>query len=146
FTAFGSGGNENLFMIDGTNFTCPCAGVSRAEPSLDIIQEVQVQSVGVSAEYGNIQGSVFNVITKQGGNRLSYDASTYLQSSRLTSQPIRLPMGGSQTTSGYERLRYRDITTNLGGPVRRDRAWFFGGYQHVRDYDSQPGADTKFPR
>jgi hypothetical protein len=34
-SAFGSGGNENLFLIDGTNFTCPCAGVSRAEPSVD---------------------------------------------------------------------------------------------------------------
>ena len=68
-SAFGSGGNENLFLIDGTNFTCPCAGVSRAEPSVDVIQEVQVQSVGVSAEYGNIQGTVFNVVTKQGGNR-----------------------------------------------------------------------------
>src|SRR6185436_3115569 len=54
-SAFGSGGNENLFLIDGTNFTCPCAGVSRAEPSVDVIQEIQVQSVGVSAEFGNIQ-------------------------------------------------------------------------------------------
>ena len=60
-SAFGSGGNENLFLIDGTNFTCPCAGVSRAEPSVDVIQEIQVQSVGVSAEFGNIQGTVFNV-------------------------------------------------------------------------------------
>jgi outer membrane cobalamin receptor len=67
--AFGSGSNENLFLIDGTNFTCPCSGVARAEPSVDVIQEVQVQSVGVSAEYGNIQGTVFNVVTKQGGNR-----------------------------------------------------------------------------
>ena len=50
------------------------------------------------------------------------------------------------TLSGYERARYRDFTTNLGGPVRRDRLWFFGGYQHLRDYDSQPGADPQFPR
>ena len=70
--AFGSGGNENLFLIDGTNFTCPCSGVARAEPGVDVIQEVQVQSVGVSAEYGNIQGTVFNVVTKQGSNRFQY--------------------------------------------------------------------------
>ena len=75
-SAFGSGGNENLFLIDGTNFTCPCAGVSRAEPSVDVIQEVQVQSIGVSAEYGNIQGTVFNVITKQGGDRFQYTRRT----------------------------------------------------------------------
>ena len=144
--AFGSGGNENLFLIDGTNFTCPCAGVARAEPSVDVIQEVQVQSVGVSAEYGNIQGTVFNVVTKQGGNRFQSDASYYGQASGLTSQPVLLPVPGRQSPSGYERERYRDFATNLGGPVVRDRLWFFGGYQYLRDYDSQPGTEPAFPR
>ena len=145
-SAFGSGGNENLFLIDGTNFTCPCAGVSRAEPSVDVIQEVQVQSVGVSAEYGNIQGSVFNVVTKQGSNLFQYDASYYGQSSSLTSQPILRPVPGHPSPSGYERIRYNDFTTNLGGPIVRERIWFFTGYQYLRDYDSQPGADAALPR
>jgi hypothetical protein len=146
-SAFGSGVNENLFLIDGTNFTCPCQGVSRAEPSVDTIQEVQVQSIGASVEYGNIQGAVFNVLTKQGGDRYQYDASYYSQLSALTSQPVVLPVTrGSVPSSGYERERYRDFTTNLGGPVVRDRLWFFGGYQYLRDYDSQPGTDPQFPR
>jgi hypothetical protein len=146
-SAFGSSGNENLFLIDGTNFTCPCAGVSRAEPSVDVIQEVQIQSVGVSAEYGNIQGSVFNVVTRQGGERYQYDASYYGQWSGLTSQPVLLPISGRPgSTSGYERARYNDFTTNLGGPAVRDRLWFFGGYQHLRDYDSQPGTDPAYQR
>ena len=46
----------------------PCAGVSRAEPSVDVIQEVHVQSIGASVEFGNIQGAVINVVTKQGGS------------------------------------------------------------------------------
>jgi hypothetical protein len=100
----------------------------------------------VSAEYGNIQGTVFNVVTKQGSNSFLYDASYYGQMSRLTAQPVLLPVAGGQSQSGYERARYRDFTTNLGGPVRRDRLWFFGGYQHLRDYDSQPGTDPEFPR
>ena len=54
--------------------------------------------------------------------------------------------GAGQRTSGYERARYRDFTTNLGGPVVRDRLWFFAGYQYLRDYDSQPGTDPAFPR
>jgi hypothetical protein len=64
-SAFGSGVNENAFLIDGTNFTCPCQGVSRAEPSVDVIQEIHVQSTGASVEFGNIQGAVFN---RQGGS------------------------------------------------------------------------------
>ena len=54
-SAFGSGTNENQFLIDGTNFTCPCNGIARSEPGVDFIQEIQVQSVGASAEYGNVQ-------------------------------------------------------------------------------------------
>jgi TonB dependent receptor/Carboxypeptidase regulatory-like domain len=145
-SAFGSGGNENLFLIDGTNFTCPCAGISRAEPSVDVIQEVQVQSVGVSAEYGNIQGTVFNVVTKQGGDRFAYDASYYGQSSALTSQPVVVQVPRRSFQSGYERERYRDFTTDLGGPIVRERLWFFIGYQYLRDFDSQPGADPSLPR
>ena len=144
-SSLGSGVNENLFLIDGTNFTCPCQGVSRAEPSVDVIQEIQIQSVGASAEYGNIQGAVFNVVTKQGGNSFAYDASYYGQTSGLTSQPVLLPLAGTQGLTGYERIRYRDFTTNLGGPVHRDRVWFFTGYQYLRDYDSQPWGRSQIP-
>ncbi len=146
-SAFGSGTNENVFLIDGTNFTCPCSGEARSEPGVDFIQEIQVQSVGASAEFGNMQGAVINVVTRQGSDRFLYDASYYGQTSRLTSQPVRLTYPGpDQSKSGYERVRYRDATTNLGGPVVRDRLWFFAGYQYLRDYDSQPGTDPRFPR
>jgi TonB dependent receptor-like, beta-barrel/Carboxypeptidase regulatory-like domain len=146
-SAFGSGVNENQFLLDGTNFTCPCSGLARSEPGVDFIQEVQVQSVGASAEYGNLQGAVINIITRQGSDTYQYDASYYSQSGRLTSQPVVRPVqAGSQPTSGYSRKKYNDFTTNAGGPVVRDRLWFFGGYQYLRDYDSQPGVDPKFPR
>ena len=146
-SAFGSGANENQFLIDGTNFTCPCNGIARAEPGVDFIQEIQIQSVGASAEFGSVQGAVINVLTRQGSERLLYDASYYSQSAGLTSQPILRPLGGPGTAqSGYERTRYRDLTTNLGGPVVRNRAWFFIGYQHLRDYNSQPGTDPNSPR
>ena len=146
-SALGSGVNENAFLLDGTNFTCPCSGGAVAEPGIDVIQEVQVQTVGASAEFGNIQGAVFNVVTKQGSNAFQYDASYYWQGAGVTGQPIVLPVQrGTQPESGYERARYHDFTTNLGGPVVRDKAWFFAGYQYLRDYDSQPGTDPAFPR
>jgi hypothetical protein len=146
-SAFGSGTNENQFLIDGTNFTCPCNGLARAEPGVDFIQEVHVQSVGASAEFGGVQGAVINVVTRQGSDRFLHDASYYRQTAGLTAQPVRRPIPGSGgLESGYERDRYRDFTANLGGPAIRDRLWFFTGYQHLRDYDSQPGASPAFPR
>ena len=146
-SAFGSGTNENKFLFDGTDFTCPCNGIARSEPGIDFIREVHVQSVGASVEYGNVQGAVINVVTKQGGNRFQYDASYYGQPSGLTSQPVLLPLPSPASgQTGYSRAKYRDFTTNLGGPAVRERVWFFGGYQHLRDYDSQPGTDPTLPR
>ncbi|HMJ84653.1 MAG TPA: TonB-dependent receptor, partial [Vicinamibacterales bacterium] len=145
-SAFGSGTNENQFLFDGTNFTCPCNGVARAEPGVDFIQEVQVQTVGASAEFGNAQGAIINIITRQGSERFLYDASYHAQTAGLTSQPVVLPVTAGGGQSGYGRARYRDLTTNLGGPVRPQRLWFFGGYQYLRDYDNQPGTDPARPR
>jgi Carboxypeptidase regulatory-like domain len=82
--------NENHFLIDGTNFTCPCDGVARTERGVDFIQEVQIQSVGASVEYGNLQGAVVNVVTRQGSERFLYDTSYFGQAASLTSQPVLL--------------------------------------------------------
>jgi TonB dependent receptor-like, beta-barrel/Carboxypeptidase regulatory-like domain len=146
-SAFGSGVDQNQFFIDGMNVSAPTNGVGRSDPSVDFVQELQIQSVGVSAEYGNVQGAVVNIITRSGSNRFLYEASYYAQTAGLTSQPVRREYDRvNQRQSGFERARYRDFTTTLGGPAVRDRLWFFSGYQYLRDDDSQPGTDPTYPR
>ena len=146
-SVFGSGTNENHFQINGNNTTCPCNGVARIEPGVNFIQDVLVQSVGASAEFGNFQGAMINVITKQGGNRFLYDGAYHSQWASLTSRPVRLPsVSNPAIVSGYERAAYRDFATSLGGPVARDKAWFFAGYHVLDDADSQPGTDPATPR
>ena len=146
-SVFGSATNENQFLLDGMNTTCPCSGVARTEPGVDFMNEVQVAAVGVSAEFGNLQGGVINIITKQGSERFLYDVSYYGQASALASQPVSLRyLGSGEQQSGYEREKYEDFTNTLGGPAIRDRLWFFAGYQWLRDYDSQPGTDPALPR
>jgi hypothetical protein len=146
-SAFGSSTNENAFLLDGSNFTCPCSGNALAEPGIDTIQEIQVRSAGASAEFGNIQGAVFNVLTRGGGSRFHLDLSYYAQPAGLTSSPVILDCpdcyGGR---SGYERGLHRDVTANAGGPILRDRLWFFAGAQYLRSEDSQPGTDPAYPR
>jgi len=146
-SAFGSGVDQNQYLLDGTSITATGNGVSRADPGVDFIQELQIQSVGASVEYGNVQGAVVNVITKSGGNRYQYDAAYYGQPAALAAQPVRREYDRPrQLDSGYERAGYRDFTTSLGGPVVRERLWFFAGYQRLRDSDSQPGTDPDLPR
>src|SRR5215207_3058392 len=50
----------------------------------------------------------------------------------------------ARSVEGYERVNYPDVTTNLGGPVMRDRLWFFGGYQHLRDSDTSAATRRRF--
>ena len=146
-SVFGSSVNENLYLLDGTNFTCPCSGGPQPQPDVDVIQEVHVDSLGASAEFGNIQGGVFNVVTKQGGNLFSPDLSFYSQPDALTSHPVDLPCARcSEPETEYTRVQYRDFTSHIGGPLVPNRAWFFAGYQYLRDADSQPGTDPLFPR
>lgn len=146
-SALGSGVDQNQYLLDGTSITATGNGVSRAEPGVDFIQELQIQSVGASVEYGNVQGAVVNVISKSGGDRLQYEAAYYWQTGAFTSQPVRRTYDvARQLDSGYERAEYHDFTTSLGGPIVRDRLWFFSGFQHLRDSDSQPATNPDFPR
>ena len=104
-SAFGSGVDQNQFLIDGTNVTATGNGVARADPGIDFIQELQIQSVGASVEYGNVQGAVVNVITKSGSNRFQYDASYYC-ADRGADQPAR---ACARTRPTGERLRARRV-------------------------------------
>jgi hypothetical protein len=135
-TSLGSSVNDNSYQIDGTDLSAPGAGGGWAWPNTDAIEEIQVLQLGASAEYGNVQGAVFNVVTRQGGNEFHGDANFYYINDALT---------GRNTTPAednglpYYRKTFRDTTFQLSGPVMRDRLWFFGSYQYQNSAESQPG-------
>ena len=140
--SFGSATNENVYLIDGTDFTAPLTGAAWPWPNTDAIEEVQVLSLGAPADYGNLGGAVFNVVTRQGSNTFHGDANFYFQNQSLTGrnttdkQDNKLP---------YNRDEFKDTTVQLGGPVMKDKFWFFGSFQYQKDADSQPGTDPEFP-
>ncbi|HXV61353.1 MAG TPA: TonB-dependent receptor [Vicinamibacteria bacterium] len=144
-TLMGAGINESTYLIDGTNMTSPRYGNARPRPSLDLVEEVEIQAVGASAEHGNLMGGVFNVVTRQGGDVYRFDASYYGQWSALTAQPILEPCNCPRVETGFERDLYHDFSAYAGGPLAKERAWFFGGFNLHRDFQSQPGADPQFP-
>lgn len=140
-SAFGSGVNENAFLVDGS----PAGGIDLAPrppaaPGTDAIEEIEILSLGTSAEYGNFQGAVFNVVTRQGGNDWRFDASYYTTSEGLNSQPIKRECNCPEGVVGFRR-QFHDATAYVGGPVLKDRLWVFGGLEHQRDHQSQPGDD-----
>ena len=85
-SAFGSGTDENSFQIDGTNLTASSTGEAWPYPNTDAIEEIEVLALGAPAEYGNVTGAVFNIVTRQGTNDFHGDANYYFQSDGLTSR------------------------------------------------------------
>jgi hypothetical protein len=141
-SSFGSATNENLYLLDGTDFTAPLSGAAWPWPNTDAIEEVQVLSLGANAEYGNVAGAVFNIVTRQGSNAFHGDSNLYYQNSGLTGRNTTDDQDGGEP---YHRAKFVDTTTQLGGPILRDKLWFFGSYQYQEDHESQPGTPSAFP-
>lgn len=141
-SSFGSATNENLYLLDGTDFTAPLSGAAWPWPNTDAIEEVQVLSLGANAEYGNVAGAVFNIVTRQGSNQFHGDTNFYYQNQSLTSANTTEEQDGGLP---YDRARFIDSTTQLGGPILKDKLWFFGSWQFQQDWESQPGTDPTFP-
>ena len=81
---FGSSYDENSFQVDGVDVTDNYFNEALAEPNTDAIQEIEVLSLGAPAEYGNLTGAVYNIVTRQGTNEFHGDAGFYLQTDSLT--------------------------------------------------------------
>jgi hypothetical protein len=73
-TAHGSGVMDNSYNLDGVNMGDPTTGVDYVSFGMDIMEEVSVQTGGISAEFGSVKGAVLNVVTKSGGNKFSGSA------------------------------------------------------------------------
>lgn len=141
-TSLGSSTTDNAYMLDGTDFTAPLTGAAWPWPNTDAVEEIEVLSLGAPAEYGNLQGAVFNVVTRQGGNQFHGDANFYLQTQGLTS---RNTTDEQDDGLPYNRDKFNDLTLQLSGPIAKDKLWFFASYQYQRDYESQPGTSADFP-
>ena len=141
-TAFGSATNENVYQLDGNELTAPNTGAPWTQLNVDTIQEVEVLSLGAPAEFGNTSGAVFNLVGRQGGNAFHGDVNYFFQGQKLTS---RNTTKEEDNDLPYHRDKYDDLTLQLGGPIVKDKAGFFGSYQYRLDRNSLPGTDPEFP-
>ena len=134
--SLGNSTNENSYQIDGTDIS------STPWLSTDAVEEVEVLQLGASAEYGNVQGAVFNIVTRMGTNQFHGDGAFYLQTDGMTGRNTPASVDGGFP---YHRDRYRDASIQATGPFIRDKFFFFGSLHYQRDWDSQPGVDPNSP-
>ncbi len=131
----GASAGENRFIIDGMETTNLQTGLSGTNLIADFVEEVQVKSSGFSAEFGGALGGVISAVTKSGTNNFSGMALYNFQGS-ATEGSRRPTLRQNLTNSDIaEYITYPDATETrnepgfaLGGPIKRDRMWFFGAY------------------
>jgi len=132
YIANGSTPRENNFVLDGnSNNNEWLGGTPLIYPSLDAIQEVQVQVLNFSAEYGRNNGTVVNVVTKSGTNDFHGDA---FYSGRNTALNARNFFDTVEKTP----LQQNQFGGTLGGPIIRNKTFFFLDYEGSRLKDGQP--------
>ena len=152
---YGSSYDENSFQVDGVEVTDNYFNEALAQPNTDAIEEVEILSLGAPAEYGNLTGAVYNIVTRQGTNDFHGDLGFYWQSDGLTSdntKGITNPDGSfmdacpdGQTRCPWTRDNYTDVSAQLGGPIVKDKLWFFASYANQRDSAWDVGVDSSNP-
>ena len=113
---------DNVFMLDGVDITDSTFGSPNDVFIEDAIEETQVITSGVSAEFGRFGGGVINAITKRGGNEFSGQLPHRLHQSLLARRDAASRT--RQETTRESRLG-KVFQATLGGPIVRDRLWFF---------------------
>lgn len=132
---------QNTFYLDGADNSNVRRNASLQMPNVDAIAELQVVTNSNSAEYGKQPGGYFNVITKSGTNQFHGSAFYFFRDERLNAN------SWVRNRSGLPRAPNREKMAGgtLGGPIRRDRTFFFGSFQHYRDQNVTTSATTRYP-
>ena len=124
---------DNFYYVEGINVTDPSTGTFGANLNTEIIQEQKVMTGGVPAEFAGAVGLLSSVVTKSGSNDWTGSLNYYTQNDSLVSDNEHT---GNATFSTY------DTAFTLGGPILRDKMWFFGSYRLYERQDEVTNQDN----
>ncbi|MEW5900941.1 MAG: carboxypeptidase regulatory-like domain-containing protein, partial [Acidobacteriota bacterium] len=138
-------GTGIAYSMDGVNVADPEGGTAWVFLDHNIIEEAKVMGVGLPAEYGNFTGVIFNIVTKSGGNDLSGHFEFDFQGEKNDK-----PAGFWQQDNNEAylndfpelsspRYKFLDGNAHLGGPIQKDKLWFYVGAQFQRFEDYATG-------
>jgi len=137
----GAADSESTYLVEGQDTENISMGFSNANVPFDFIQEVQVKTSGVEAEHGGALGGVINVVMKKGGNSFHGSLFGSYESDGLDANgaaairydPNNLYNTGlDNNTQVYnakqDHFRIAQPGFSIGGPIIKDRLWFFAGF------------------
>src|SRR5206468_10204471 len=132
FVVHGASGSENAFLVDGVPTNSLIDGRARENTVFEYLQEVQIKTSGINAEYGGALGGVISAVTKSGGNIFSGEGHYYYIGSALSGGPVqRLILNPTDLkTVGYFQddkpaNHQSEFGGSVGGPIVKDHLFFF---------------------
>lgn len=135
-SVYGGTQGDNSYLIDGLNTTDPLLGTFGTNFNYDAIQEVNFQTGGFEAEFGQATGGIVNLVTKSGGNEFSGSLDIRYRDETFTED-------GDYYNSDDQDTQTQNISGTLGGPVVRDRLWFFVSGENIDNIAQS--ATARFP-
>ncbi len=127
----------NEYLFDGVTSLLPEPGQVVFFPVIDAIQEFDVESNSVPAQFGRFNGGVVNLTTKSGTNQFHGTAFEFLRNEALNARNFFTP-----STSPKPEFRRNQFGETFGGPVLRNRTFFFMDYQGTRQAIANPKIST----
>jgi hypothetical protein len=128
----GASGSENQFNVDGLSTNSLIEGHSRQNAAFEILQEVQVKTAGIEAEYGGALGGVISAVTRSGGNEFHGELHYYAAGNSIAASPVqRLLMDPvdlktiTYVQDTKDKNKTNEIGYSLGGYFIKDRLYFF---------------------
>jgi hypothetical protein len=124
----GARASQNEFLLDGAPNTAAAQNQPVIFQNVDSVQEFKVETNTFSAEYGRSAGGVFNVVTKSGTNDLTFSVYDFFRNDALNANDFFANRGNRAKAP----FRFNQFGGVLGGPVIRNRTFFFGSAELVR--------------
>ncbi len=129
--------SANYYSVNGADAEEDVNAGTAIVPNLDAIDEFRIVTSDFDAEYGEFSGGQITVITKSGSNAFHGDAFEFLRNTALDARNYFSPTRGAFLQNQYG--------GTLGGPIRRDRVFFFGDYQGTRQTQGIDTGDISVP-
>ena len=129
FSINGSRPNQSQFMLDGGNNTNLTFNGPEYSPQVEEVQEFRIQTSNFSAEYANSGGGVINVASKGGTNQFHGSLFEYFRNDVLSANDFFSNRSGKARPM----LRYNQFGGTAGGPIIKNRTFFFFAYEGLRE-------------
>src|SRR5208282_785389 len=119
----------NFIAVDGADDISTVSGIQRGTPPQDSVQEFRVVNTNYTTDFGRAVGGIVNIITKSGTNNWHGTAYEYFRNNKLDATSLL-------AAPGLNTLRQNQFGAAIGGPIQKDKTFFFANFEAQRHGES----------